>query len=101
QLVLPISDGGGFVAFRSETSGNAPAAASRSLSALLFSQAFAGEDRIIHRVLTDSDKRVVFAYDLSVSSDPVTKKFRLVVLPSDDAFRRSFLKDSAPVRAHE
>lgn len=101
QLVLPISDGGGFVAFRSETSGNAPAAASRSLSALLFSQAFAGEDRIIHRVLTDSDKRVVFAYDLAVSSDAVTKKFRLVVLPADEAFRRSFLKDNAPLRAHE
>ncbi len=101
QLVLPISDGGGFVAFRSETSGNAPAAASRSLSALLFSQAFAGEDRVIHRVLTNSERRVVFAYDLAVSSDPVTKKFRLVVLPSDEAFRRSFLKDSAPVRAHE
>ena len=101
QLVLPISDGGGFVAFRSETSANAPAAASRSLSALLFSQAFAGEDRIIHRVLTNSERRVVFAYDLSVTSDPVTKKFRLVVLPADEAFRRSFLKDSAPVRAQE
>jgi hypothetical protein len=100
QLVLPVSNGG-YVAFRSETSGNAPAAASRSLSALLFSQAFAGEDRIIHRVLTDTEKRIVFAYDLSVSSDPVTKKFRLVVLPADEAFRRSFLKESAPLRAHE
>ncbi len=100
QLVLPVLTGG-YVAFRSETSGNAPAAASRSLSALLFSQAFAGEDRIIHRVLTDSEKRIVFAYDLSVSSDPATKKFRLVVLPADEAFRRSFLKESAPVRAHE
>jgi hypothetical protein len=100
QLVLPVSNGG-YVAFRSETSGNAPAAASRSLSALLFSQAFAGEDRIIHRVLTDSEKRVVFAYDLSVSSDPVTKRFRLAVLPADEAFRRLFLKDSAPVRANE
>lgn len=100
QLVLPVSSGG-YVAFRSETSGNAPPAASRTLSALLFSQAFAGEDRIIHRVLTDSERRVVFAYDLSVSSDPVTKKFRLVVLPADEAFRRSFLRDSAPARAHE
>ena len=100
QLVLPVSDGG-YVAFRSETTGNAPPAASRSLSALLFSQAFAGEDRIIHRVLTDAERRVVFAYDLSVSSDPVSKKFRLVVLPADEAFRRLFLKDNAPLRAHE
>lgn len=100
QLVLPLFDGG-YVAFRSETTGKAPPAASRSLSALLFSQAYAGENRIIHRVLTDAERRIVFAYDLSVSSDPVTKKFRLVVLPADEAFRRSFLRDDAPVRAHE
>ncbi len=99
-LVLPVFNGG-YVSFRSETSGNAPPAATPSLSALLFSQAFTGEDRIIHRVLTDSERRVVFAYDLSLSSDPVTKKFRLVVLPADEAFRRSFLRDNAPVRAHE
>src|SRR5215213_3449098 len=100
QLVLPVSDGG-FVAFRSETSGHGHPSATRSLSALLFSQAFAGDDLIIHRVLTDSERRVVFAYDLSVSSDPVSKKFRLVVLPADEAFRRSFLKDNAPLRAQE
>ena len=101
QLVLPVATGG-FVSFRSETSG--PADAQRkdnSLSALLFAQAVAGDDRIIHRVLTDSESRVVFAYDLSINSDPVTRKFSLAVLPADEAFRRSFLKDSAPLRAHE
>ena len=101
QLVLPISTGG-FVSFRSETSG--PANAQRKdnpLSALLFAQAVAGDDRIIHRVLTDSESRIDFAYDLAINSDPVTKKFNLAVLPADEAFRRSFLKDSAPLRAHE
>jgi hypothetical protein len=72
-----------------------------SLSSLLFAQAVAGEDRVIHRVLTDAESRVVFAYDLAINSDPVTKKFNLAVLPADEAFRRSFLKDSAPLRAHE
>jgi hypothetical protein len=101
QLVLPVANGG-FVAFRSETSGPPGSAQTKEnpLSALLFSQAFA-EDRVIHRVLTDSERRVVFAYDLAIHSDPVTKKFSLVVLPADEAFRRSFLKDSAPLRAHE
>jgi hypothetical protein len=102
QLVLPVATGG-FVAFRSETSGPAAKAQKRDnpLSALLFSQAFAGENRVIHRVLTDADKRIVFAYDVAIDSDPMTKKFRIVVLPADEAFRRSFLKDSAPLRAHE
>ena len=100
QLVLPVL-GGGFIAFRSETSApaDAPAKETGSLSALLFAQAVAGENRIIHRVLTDSDHRVIFAYDLSVNADPVTKKFRLTVLPADEAFRRSFLKESALTRA--
>jgi len=100
SLVLPLS-GGGFVSFRSETSAPANAPEGRSLSALLFSQAISGENRIIHRVLTDADHRVIFAYDLSVHADPATKKFSLVVLPADEAFRRSFLKDSAPLKAQE
>lgn len=101
QLVLPLS-GGGFVSFRSETSAPAKAAPDgKSLAALLYAQAFSGEDRIIHRVLTDAERRIIFAYDLSVSANPVTKKFRIVVLPADEAFRRSFLKDTAPLKAHE
>jgi hypothetical protein len=101
QLVLPVATGG-FVAFRSETSGATNEQLRNSpLSALLFAQAFAGDNRVIHRVLTDAERRVVFAYDLAINSDPETKKFRLAVLPADEAFRRSFLKDSAPLRAHE
>jgi hypothetical protein len=92
QLVLQVSNGA-FVAFRSETStpGN-------SLAALLYSQAFTGENRIIHRVLTDAEKNVVFGYDLLITADPVTKKFSVSVLPADEAFRRSFLKDFTPLR---
>ena len=101
QLVLPVATGG-YVSFRSETAGAANAQMKEnSLSALLFSQAFAGEDRVIHRVLTDADRRVIFGYDLAISSDPVTKKFSVIVLPADEAFRRSFLKDTAPLKAHE
>jgi hypothetical protein len=101
QLVLPVTTGG-FVSFRSETSAPADAQMkANSLSALLFSQAIAGDNRVIHRVLTDAERRVVFAYDVAINSDPIAKKFSLKVLPADEAFRRSFLKDSAPLRAHE
>ena len=97
QLVLQVSNGG-FVAFRSETSSPETQAVpdGKSLAALLYSQAFAGETHIIHRVLTDAQQNVVFGYDLWITSDPVTKKFSIAVLPSDEAFRRSFLKEFTP-----
>ncbi len=102
QVVLPVSNGG-FVAFRSETSApeSTPPTDSKSLAALLYSQVIAGENRIIHRVLTDAERRVIFAYDLSINADPVTKKFSLSVLPAEEAFRRSFLKDFTPLRSNE
>jgi hypothetical protein len=89
QLVLQLANGG-FIGFTSEVSGNKTSGG--SLAALLYAQAFAGENRIIHRVLTDAEQNVVFGYDLWVSADPLTKKFSVVVLPADEAFRRSFLK---------
>jgi hypothetical protein len=102
QLVLPVSNGG-FVAFRSETS--APETTltpnGKALAALLYSQAFAGENRVIHRVLTDAERHVVFAYNIWVNADPISKKFSLTILPADEAFRRSFLKDFAPLRTNE
>jgi len=97
QLVLQLSNGG-FIAFRSETPGSKDLPDSKSLAAMLYAQAFAGENRIIHRVITDAQQNVVFGYDLWVSSDPITKKFSLVVLPADEAFRRTFLKDFTPLR---
>jgi hypothetical protein len=97
QIVLQVSNGG-FVAFRSETPGSKSVPESKSLASLLYSQAFAGENRIIHRVLTDAQQNVVFGYDLWVSADPSSKKFSLAVLPADEAFRRTFLKDYTPLR---
>jgi hypothetical protein len=89
---------GGFVAFRSETPGARSVPDSNSLAALLYSQVFTGENRIIHRVLMDAQKNVVFGYDLWINSDPIAKKFSLAVLPADEAFRRTFLKDFTPSR---
>jgi len=97
QLVLQLSSGG-FVAFRSETPGSKSVPESKSLASLLYSQAFTGENRIIHRVITDAQQNVVFGYDLWVSADPNARKFSLAVLPADEAFRRTFLKDYTPLR---
>jgi hypothetical protein len=99
QLVMQISNGG-FVAFRSETPGAKSAPDSNSLAALLYSQAFAGNNPIIHRVLTDAQNNVVFGYDLWINADPISKKFSLAVLPADEAFRRTFLKDYTPTRSN-
>ena len=100
QLVLQLSNGG-FVGFRSETSSPASTTLpnANALAALLYSRAFAGDNRIIHRVLTDAQQNVVFGYDLSITADPATKKFSLAVLPADETFRQSFLKDFTPLQA--
>jgi len=92
QLVLQLSNGG-FVGFRSETPGSKDLPEGKSLAALLYAQAFAGENRVIHRVITDAQQNVIFGYDLWVSADPIAKKFSVAILPADEAFRRSFLKE--------
>jgi hypothetical protein len=96
QLVLQVSNGA-FVSFKSETSAadNRDAVDSKSLASLIYTQAVSADNHIIHRVLTDADRRVIFGYDLMVNADPFTRKFSLGVLPADEAFRRTFLKDSA------
>jgi hypothetical protein len=92
-LVLRVSNGG-FISFKSETSStdSQRTSGNQAVAGLIFSQALAGENRIIHRILTDADERVIFGYDLWVNADPLAKKFSVAVLPADDAFRRSFLK---------
>ena len=103
QLVLQVTSGG-FISFKSETSAadnNKPVAQGHSLSSLIYSQALADENRIIHRVLTDSEQRVMFGYDLLVNSDPLTRTFNVAVLPANDDFRRAFLKNSGPPQANE
>jgi hypothetical protein len=99
QQVLQVSTGG-FISFKSETSSTDTkrVAESQSLASLIYSQALVGENRIIHRVITDAERRVIFGYDLWVNSDPITRKFSLAVRPADEAFRRTFLKDPTAKR---
>jgi hypothetical protein len=95
QLVLQVSNGG-FVAFRSETSTSGstkPNSDTSPLPAMLNSQVLADEGHIIHRILTDADGHVVFGYDLWVDANPLSRKFSLVVLPAEQAFRDKFLRE--------
>lgn len=96
QVVLQVSNGG-FVSFKSETSAidDKHISDSQSLASLIHSQAVTDENFVVHRVLTDSEHRVIFGYDLWVNPNPVTRTFSLAVLPADEVFRRTFLKDSA------
>jgi hypothetical protein len=96
QVILKVSNGG-FVAFKSETTvlDNKQLVETRSLASLIYSQALTGENHIVHRVLTDAGQRVIFGYDLWINSDPLTKTFTVGILPADEAFRRTFLKESA------
>ena len=96
QLVLQVANGG-FVSFRSETSAadDQGDQGVKSLPATLSSQAVAGKNQIIHRVVTDSNRQVIFGYDLWIESNPETMQFNLAILPSDRSFRRKFLNDSA------
>ena len=72
------------------------------LSALLFAQAVAGENRVIHRVLTDAESRVVFRLRFRDRLRSGNKE----VQPRRTSGRRSVpplipTKDSAPLRAHK
>jgi hypothetical protein len=102
QQILQVSSGG-FISFKSQTSAadSNRITENQSLASLIHAQTVADENRIIHRVITDGEGRVIFGYDLRVNSDPFTRKFSLVVLPADEAFRRTFLKDSAAKRAED
>jgi len=102
QQVLQVSSGG-FISFKSEASAidTTRVADSQSLASLIYSQSLAADNRIIHRVISDSNQRVIFGYDLWVNSDPITRKFSLAVMPADEAFRRTFLKDAAPRRTED
>jgi hypothetical protein len=96
QVVLSVANGG-FVSFRSETStaSTDKPVGTESLAALIRSQALPDQNLIIHRVLSDGERRVIFGYDLWVNSDPISRKFSLAVLPAADDFRRTFLKEPA------
>lgn len=88
QLVVPLAEGG-FVSFKSETSWIDIKKASpdvQRVPATLGSQALAGGNQVIHRVLANTAGRYIFGYDLWVVPNAASKQFKIVVRPLDPQF---------------
>jgi hypothetical protein len=103
QVVVSLAEGG-FVAFKSETawaSATNTSAAVQELRGELRSQAFIGEDGIIHRVLVDAAGKYIFGYDLLIQAVPASKTFNIAVKPLDLQIENKLLitsPDGQPAR---
>ncbi len=82
QLVVSLPEGG-FVSFKNQTAWTdiRRAFELQKLPAELGSQALQDQNQTIHRVLRDHDGKIIFGYDLWVSSDPAKKQFQIAVRP--------------------
>jgi hypothetical protein len=77
---------GGFVAFKSETAPTEKGNGGGIVPALqggFRSQALAGDNHVIHRVLLDPNGDYIFGYDLEVLAHPDARKFTIAVKPLD------------------
>jgi hypothetical protein len=92
--VVSLPDGG-FVSFKNETMWTELRQAIRlqQLPAPLNSQSLADRNQIVHRVLRDRDGRFVFGYDLWVTGDATTKKFKIGVKPLAEDLASSLRTD--------
>lgn len=81
NVVVPLADGG-FVAFKSQTTGiTTNASTGVELQNEFSARAFADESRVIHRVLLDARGKYVFGYDLSIEGLAAAKSFKISVTP--------------------
>jgi hypothetical protein len=97
QLIVPLA-GGGFVAFKSETSWTDAKKASTELqrgTSFLNSRAVMDDRQIIHRMLEDNAGRFIFGYDLMVDSNPTSKQFKIEVRPLDQEFESKLRAEKA------
>ena len=103
SLVVPLPDGG-FVGFKSHTADIAmpnSSSAARELWTDFKAQAFADENHIIHRLLSDAAGKYVFGYDLVIEAVRASKTFNIAVKPLDPEIENKLLAsngDSEPAR---
>src|ERR1051325_481438 len=92
NVVVPLTDGG-FVGFKTQTGGidTTNFAAPIQLQKEFKAHAFADENHIIHRVLTDAAGKYVFGYDLLIQPVPASKTFNIAVRPLDAAIENKLL----------
>lgn len=91
QSIVSLPEGG-FVSFRNETAWTdlRHAFDMRKLPPGLGSQTQADRNQTIHRVLRDSEGKLVFGYDLWVSGDPATRQFKIAVKPLNAEIESAF-----------
>jgi len=94
RLVVSLPHGG-FVSFGNRSEWIDQAVHPGRLPAPLVSQALPDANQIVHRILRDREGRFVFGYDLWISSDRVTKQFRVAIRPLDTQLEAS-LRAGAP-----
>jgi len=89
---------GGFVSFvnRPEWIDLRQAIRLSQLPAPLGSQALPDGNQTIHRILRDRDGAFVFGYDLWISSDRVTKQFKIAIRPLDSRLETSLRPAGSP-----
>jgi hypothetical protein len=94
QLVVPLADGG-FVAFQAETAFSAPNKTpdNQTTHAVFESQALVDE-KLIHRVLVDTEGRPVFGYDLFVNPNATARQFTIAARPLDPQFEARLMARS-------
>jgi hypothetical protein len=82
NVVVPLADGG-FVAFKSQTTGLSTNASAElaELQNEFSARAFADDNHVIHRVLLNAKGRYVFGYDLSVQALASARSFKISVTP--------------------
>ncbi|HUS11749.1 MAG TPA: hypothetical protein VMZ30_14880 [Pyrinomonadaceae bacterium] len=103
NLVVSLPNGG-FVGFKSHAASiempNSSAAV-RELWTDFKAQAFADENHIIHRLLSDETGKYVFGYDLVIEPVRASKTFNIAVKPLDSEIENKLLAssgDSSPAR---
>jgi len=101
NVVVPLADGG-FVAFKSQTTGlstNASAGLSE-LQSEFSARAFADENHVIHRVLLNAKGRYVFGYDVSVEARAPAKTFKIFVTPLNPQIESKLLAGAEGQPSH-
>jgi hypothetical protein len=93
QMIVSLPEGG-FVSFKNETAWTdiTRALNLQKLPVAVGSQALVDQKQTIHRVLRNSEGKLVFGYDLWVAADRAAKNFKIAIKPIDPEFERTLAK---------
>lgn len=103
NVIVSLADGG-FVAFKSETAWASAVGVSGGASrgaqipqGEFRTEAFVDENRVIHRMLVDTEGNYVFGYDVLIEAVPASKTFTIAVTPLDSQIENKLLAKGSGV----